>query len=330
MAAARARFEGLVRGADLDLVGEPELVTSHSNDAWYVRSASAGDAVLRVCWIGDRERLLREAAVGRVLPHEVGYPSVLASGSLTLDVAVDGEALDGEQLTWMLSRRLEGTTLRTVWPELDPGQRTRALRDVARPVRALHAWRPPAEVAALLGPPPPSDDASTIIGRSILPLPLDRVRHLVRPAADRAGEHRAVVEESWGWLIDHADLLPRLDDPADVITHGDLHLDNVWWDGEQVTGLLDLEWVRWAPAWTDLVPVRDNALAGDEGSPAHAQLLASLVAELPSLRVPQLDRRLTAVELAFQLRQLLVWPAPGSPPAVDHPIELLRRLLASV
>ena len=128
MEAARARFEALVRGADLDLVGEPELVTSHSNDAWYVRSASAGDAVLRVCWIGDRERLLREAAVGRVLPHEVGYPSVLASGALTLDETVGGEALDGdavggEPLTWMLSRRLEGTTLRTVWLELDPGQR---------------------------------------------------------------------------------------------------------------------------------------------------------------------------------------------------------------
>lgn len=320
MEAARARFEALVRGADLDLVGDPELVTSYSNDAWYVRSASAGEAVLRVCWIGDRERLLREAAVGQRLPPEVGYPTVLASGSLTLAE---------EPLTWMLSRRLEGTTLRAAWPELDPGQRERALADVARPLRALHAWRPPAEVAALLGPPPPSDDPSTIIGRSILPLPLYRVRHLVRPAADRAGDHRAVVEDSWGWLVDHADLLPRLDDPADVITHGDLHLDNVWWDGRRVTGLLDLEWVRWAPAWTDLVPARDNALAGDEGSPAHAQLLASLVSELPQLRVPQLERRLTAVELAFQLRQLLVWPAPGARPAVDHPIELLRRLLAT-
>lgn len=321
MEAARARFRALIRAADLDLVGEPEMVISYSNDAWYVRSASAGAAVLRVCWIGDRERLLREAAVGRVLPAEVGYPEVLASGALPVG---------GEPITWMLSRRLQGSTLRTVWPELDPGQRERALVDVARPLRALHAWRPPAEVAALLAPPPPSDDPSTIIGRSILPLPLDRVRHLVRPAADRAGEHRAVVDESWAWLVEHADLLPRLDDPTDVITHGDLHLDNVWWDGRRVTGLLDLEWVRWAPAWTDLVPVRDNALAGDEGSPAHAALLASLVAELPELRVPHLKERLTAVELAFQLRQLLVWPAPGSQPAVDHPIRLLERLLVAV
>ena len=43
MDAPYARFEALVRSGALDPVGEPELVTSYSNDAWYVRSASAGD-----------------------------------------------------------------------------------------------------------------------------------------------------------------------------------------------------------------------------------------------------------------------------------------------
>ena len=65
MDAPHTRFEALVRTGALDLTGKPELVTSHSNDTWYVRSASAGDVVLRVCWIGDRQRLQREAAVGR-------------------------------------------------------------------------------------------------------------------------------------------------------------------------------------------------------------------------------------------------------------------------
>ena len=97
MDAPHARFRALVQAGALDPVGEPELVTSYSNDAWYVRSASAGDVVLRVCWIGDRERLLREAAVGRALPAEVGYPEVLASGALNVD---------GEAITWMVSRRL--------------------------------------------------------------------------------------------------------------------------------------------------------------------------------------------------------------------------------
>ena len=168
-------------------------------------------------------------------------------------------------------------------------------------------------MAQRLGPPSPTTDPQTVIGTTIVPLPLDRVRHLVAPAADRAPEHRAVIAEAWGWLIDHADLLPRARRPGRLVTHGDLHLDNVWWDGERVTGLLDLEWVRWGPAWVDLVPVRDNALAGDEFSEPHQRLLDTLRAEAPGLEAPDLDRRLTVVELAFQLRQILVWPAtrPG-------------------
>jgi hypothetical protein len=134
MDARYARFEALVRTGALDPLGTPEPITSYSNDAWYVRSASAGDVVLRVCWIGDRERLLREAAVGREVPVEVGYPEVLGWGEVTVD---------GEAITWMTSRRLPGTTLRTVWPELDERQREQALQDVARPLQALHGWRPP-------------------------------------------------------------------------------------------------------------------------------------------------------------------------------------------
>jgi len=313
-----ARFEALVRAGAVDSVGEPELITSYSNDAWYVRSASAGELVLRVCWIGDRKRLLREAAVGRALPAAVGYPEVLASGSLTFE---------GEPITWMTSRRLSGTTLLKAWPDLGPQQRDRALCDVTGPLRTLHAWRPPANVAARLGPPSPSTDPQTIIGTTIVPLPLDRVRQLVAPAGNQAPEHRSVIADAWSWLIDHADLLPRLDDPADAVTHGDLHLDNIWWDGERVTGLLDLEWVRWGPGWLDLVSVRDNALAGDEFSEPHQRLLDTLRAGLPGLEHPDLVQRLTVVELAFQLRQILVWPSPGPDPAIDHPVRLLRRLL---
>jgi hypothetical protein len=182
-------------------------------------------------------------------------------------------------------------------------------------------------VAARLGPPSPSTDPQTIIGTTIVPLPLDRVRQLVAPAGNQAPEHRSVIADAWSWLIDHADLLPRLDDPADAVTHGDLHLDNIWWDGERVTGLLDLEWVRWGPGWLDLVSVRDNALAGDEFSEPHQRLLDTLRAGLPGLEHPDLVQRLTVVELAFQLRQILVWPSPGPDPAIDHPVRLLRRLL---
>lgn len=49
--------------------------------------------------------------------------------------------------------------------------------------------------------------------------------------------------------------------------------------------------------------------------------------ELPELATPLVDRQVTAVLLAFQLRQLLVWPVPGPDPAPDHPVAMLARLL---
>lgn len=313
------RLEALLRADAVRLTGDPTLMESHSNDTWLASTPEGLGVVLRVCWIGDRERILREAAVGSVLPVQVGYPTVLAAGSLPFA---------GDRLTWMLTERLRGTSLAQAWPTLGDTDRERALREVAAPLRALHAWRPPADVLSRLGPPPVSSDPDTLIGRTLLPLPLDRVRHLVRPALERAPDHRVLISQAWTWLVDHADLIPRLDDPdAGALIHGDLHLANVWWDGGQVSGLLDLEWVRLGPAWVDLSQALDNALAGDELSGAHARLSAVLRQEMPELEVPDLDRRLVAVELAMQIRQVLVWSPPGPDPVGDHPVRILQRLL---
>ena len=145
-------------------------------------------------------------------------------------------------------------------------------------------------MAQRLGPPSPTTDPQTVIGTTIVPLPLDRVRHLVAPAADHAPEHRTVVAEAWAWLIDHADLLPALDDPTASVTHGDLHLDNVWWDGERVTGLLDLEWVRWGPAWVDLVSVRDNAPGRRRVQRAARAAAGDAAGARPRLEAPDLVR----------------------------------------
>ena len=73
--------------------------------------------MLRVCWIGDRQRLLREAAVGRALPIE---------GSATRRSWRWGDLLvDGVAITWMTSRRLSGTTLLKVWGSSASGSVTR-------------------------------------------------------------------------------------------------------------------------------------------------------------------------------------------------------------
>ena len=56
------RLAGVRAALGLRVVGEPVPVTSHSNDTWLLRTSDAGDAVLRVCHLGDPARLLREAA----------------------------------------------------------------------------------------------------------------------------------------------------------------------------------------------------------------------------------------------------------------------------
>jgi aminoglycoside phosphotransferase (APT) family kinase protein len=313
------RFEIVRRLADLDLDDHPVLVPSYSNDTWYVASPSAGEAVLRVCWIGDPDRLLREAAVGAAAPDEVGYPAVLGSGRLELD---------GRVLTWLITRRLSGRTLLAAWPELTPEQQSACVARIGSALDALHGWRPPSEVARLLTPPAPTDDPVRIIGASLLPLPLDRARRLLAPARAKAPTYAALIDRAAGWVEEHADLLPRLDDPRDAVIHGDLHLSNIWWDGTGVAGLLDLEWVRFGPAWLDLSRVRDNALAGDAGAGPHAQLLAALRARMPGPATSDLDDRLTAAQLVLQIRDVAIWPAAGPEPAIDHPVRVIGRLLA--
>ena len=241
MDAPYARFEALVRAGAWTRSGEPELVTSYSNDAWYVRSASAGEVVLRVCWIGDRERLLREAAVGRALPAAVGYPG--GARVRRPDRRRRADHLD-DQPPAVRHDPAEGLAGRCGRAAARPGpaRRRGAAAQPCTPGVPRRTWRR-ASVRR----------RRARIRRPSSARPSCRCRWIgyaswsPRPAT-RPPSTGPSIAEAWSWLIDHADLLPRLDDPADAVTHGDLHLDNIWWDGERVTGLLDLEWVRWGPA----------------------------------------------------------------------------------
>ena len=314
------RFETVRRLAGLDLDDDPVLVPSHSNDTWYVGSRSVGAAVLRVCWIGDPGRLLREAAIGAAAPVEVGYPAVIESGRLDVEERT---------LSWLVTRRLRGRSLAAAWPTLTHRQQDAAAGQISAALGALHGWRPAPDVAEVLSPPPPTVDPTEIIGATLLPLPLDRARPLIAPARAKAPTYAGLIDRAVEWVEAHRALLPRLDDPRDVVIHGDLHLGNIWWDGSRVGGLLDLEWTRFGPAWLDLSRLRDNALAGDGLDEPHAQLLSELRSRRPELDPADLLTRLTAVQLLFQIRQVVLWSAPGPDPATDHPVRVLERLLAT-
>jgi hypothetical protein len=81
-ASARRRLARLAPTLPLAVAEAPEFLVSHSNDVW-----GSGEVVLRICWRGDRARLMREAQLAAALPPviawlEADYPALFAGRDL--------------------------------------------------------------------------------------------------------------------------------------------------------------------------------------------------------------------------------------------------------
>jgi len=319
------RLEAALDAAGLQPLGTPLGVVSYSNDTYLVDDRRYGEAVLRICYRGDIERLPREAMVGRELPPEVGYPGVLGSGE-----AVAG----GHRLTWSLARRLRGATMLEAWPELAEPERRRAARSTACALHALHAWRPPDRLIHALSWPAPETltTREDVIGATIHPVPIVRVRVLINELSAVEGVDRSLVTAASAAIEQLGHLAPAFDDPSTTnLVHGDMQLSNIWLNDHGEAGLIDLEWMRFAPPWVDLARVQDNADAdASEGLTMHAELLEWLREDYPELfAVDHLDDRIRFLCLAFFVRQALIQPPPSPdvPLAPDHPLRLLEQLV---
>lgn len=319
------RLEAVLVAAGLTPVGPPVIVESHSNDTYILDDRRFSASVLRICYRGDVERLLREAAVGRALPAAIGYPEVLGSGAVTLA---------GQRLTWSLTRRLTGTTLLDAWPSLSGVGRRNAARSVMHALRALHNWRPPDSLVADLSWPASGSlkTPTEVIGASMHPLPIERVHVLISALSRSEHVDPALILAASRTIARLRQLAPAVDDPATGgLIHGDMQLSNIWWNDRSEAGLIDLEWIRFAPPWVDLARIRDNADAdATQGIEAHRDLLEWLRIDYPELfDVPDFDDRIRLLCLVFQVRQSLIWPVPssGEEIAPDHPLRMIERLV---
>jgi len=303
----------------------PVGIESHSNDTYLIDDPVHGPSVLRICYRGDPGRLLREVAIAGHLPPEVGYPEVFGSGETSVDDL---------RLTWSLTRQLRGSTMMEAWPGLSGEERRQAARSTSDAVRALHAWRPDREVVAALEWPSP-DTLTTpelVIGASLHPLPIERARLLIGALATRSDVDCSLVNAARDAIERLGHLAPELDDPAPgQLIHGDLHLSNIWWSDRGKAGLIDLEWVRFAPPWVDLARLRENADADlTEGGTAHVDFMHWLEEDYPRLfAVDRLADRIRLCCLVFQVRQALIWGPVTSNTgiALDHPLRMLERLV---
>jgi aminoglycoside phosphotransferase (APT) family kinase protein len=182
---------------------------SYANEVWI------GDAV--VLRINPRGvgRLAREARIVALLPREALYPEILAVGD------------DGE-LEWMLSRRVPGVALGRAWLGMPVAHRERAIHEFAGALAAIHAT-PCAGIPDDIRPPHT--------------LPLEPLLALVEDIRERGGDP--------GLLAATADFVrakwSAFDDADRGLVHGDPHLENVLWDGERISAVLDLECAR--PSW---------------------------------------------------------------------------------
>lgn len=319
------RLSAVLLASGLSPRRPPAGVESHSNDTYLIDDPVHGPSVLRICYRGDVGRLLRETAIGDHLPPEVGYPEVLGAG----------ETFVGRwRLTWSLTRQLRGSTLMDAWPGLSGEERRRAAHSTSDALRALHGWRPAREVIAALEWPLPDTltTSELVIGASLHPLPMERARLLFAALATRSDVDRALVDAARDATERLGHLAPDLDDPAPgQLIHGDLHLSNIWWSDRGKAGLIDLEWVRFAPPWVDLARLQENADADlAEGNTAHVDFMHWLEEDYPRLfAVDRLADRIRLCCLVFQVRQALIWSPLPSNPAIqpDHPLRMLERLV---
>jgi aminoglycoside phosphotransferase (APT) family kinase protein len=310
---AAARLEGL-RGVVPINVDDAVLVESWSNDTWVT-----DEAVLRICWRGDRGRLDRERQVLSALPASLPHASVLSAG-----VWEDG--------TWIVLRRLPGKRLDLAWPTLPLDQRRRAVRQLGEILRSLHRWAPPPKTRALLsaGASVTNKSPAEIAGSMLVPWPLDRLSPLLEWSEGllpgHPDLHRALRRRS----RELAPVAPEAEFEGDVVVHGDAHAANVLYDRGELVALLDYEWARLGPADLELeAACRDDPQV--EAGIDDRGVLATEVFGLTWLRegYPELferehlTERLWLYRLCFELRSLCVWADGG---VSDRQLSRLRSI----
>ncbi len=306
-ALAELRARTALRGAGLDPRAPLERASSVTNEVWMTPTH-----VVRVNRSHD-SRLAREAAVAAVLPPEVGYPAIVAHGGRP-----------GED--WLVLERVPGRPLAHCWPTLSVEQRQTAVEQLAERLRALHDTRAPHGLLALHGTPqlldPEVDDP---VGPLLTALEqLGRLEHVDAILAEEAAQ---LVERDAPALQPFA---------STTLVHGDLTFENVLWDDDRITAVLDVEWARPGPRDIDLdIILRCCAYPKLHVGPDHesatrtedyADVPAWLRASYPRLfAYPRLLDRLRIFAIAYEVRTLLADP-PILPPSLQDRRSAYHRL----
>jgi aminoglycoside phosphotransferase len=291
-AVAQARARQALTDAGFDADGELKPLRNVTNEVWLT-----DQHMIRLNRRHDA-RLRKEIEVSRLLPPAVGYPEMVTYG---------GEEGDD----FLITSRPQGQVLAHAWPSLNPTQRHSAVQDLAQIMRALHSVRLPAEVPPI-GDPPLLESVTSVS-------PTEKVVAALQLVERHAHVDAGMIHELRDLIRDLTLALEPFDAPTMI--HGDLHFENVLWDGDQVTGLLDYKWARSAPPDLELdVLLRycslpfiyvDGPHRRHVSAEAHAQVPWQLADSYPELFAsPRQFDRMRVFSIAHDVRELLLYPPP--------------------
>lgn len=291
-ALAKAHARQALADAGLPSEGHLEPLRSVTNEVWL-----SEDYLVRLNRRQD-QRLQKEMAIGSLLPPILGYPELVAYG---------GEP--GSD--WLILRRPRGRVLSQAWPHLAAPQRVLAIQHLAHLLQTVHSLPAPAELPEIDDPPlmVSVDLDSPTAG---LVAALEQLSSLPYVDAGLMADTRSLVR----------DLTLSLEPfRATTLVHGDVHFENVLWDGTRVHTLLDWKWSRPAPADIDLdVLLRFCAhpeafVADAHRHHARAEEFASVPWQFADaypalLSHPRQFDRMRVYSMAYDVRELLHYPPP--------------------
>lgn len=231
---------------------------------------------------------------------------------------------------YLIVVKQEGASLSRRWPFLCQGQRRRAIAQLAGYLRELHGTDRLDRIPAIENPP-------HLIGGCDQAAPLfdglDRLAQTPNVDPGLVTDARWLAEEAAGAL--------RGDCRMGLI-HGDLTLENMLWNGQDITALIDLEWARPAPVDLELdILARYCAMPEVHVSPnvSHHQrgedyrhVAVWLSEDYPELfGAEDLGQRLMVYALGYEVRDTLANPPSGDKMYLSrfHPYKRLGHLVAT-
>jgi len=307
---AKARAVAALAAAGLDTSVPLERASSVTNEVWLTP-----DHAVRVNRRFD-QRLRREAVVAPLLPEAIGYPEIVKYGT-------------GNGFDYLVQKRSPGNVLARAWPSMSVQVRRLAVQQLATMLRALHATRCPSS----LGDPEHAPQLVRAMPgrRAVTPL-LD--------ALARMHTMENVDPELLATLITYVKATADVLEPytTSTLIHGDLTFENVLWDGERVTALIDFEWARGAPRDLELdVLLRFCAYPALHVAPDYeARTVAKDYADVPFwmkedyaelFEGPDMLDRARLFSIAFDVREVLRSPpkVPFRELSEHHPLRRLSR-----